>query len=76
MNPCANRSVSTDQRLIDELTNVVYTKPLNGEYLSDANDLQPKLMEQPYSHVIISDREMAYGELEEFLEGLQEQERR
>ena len=31
--------------------------------------------DQPYSHVIISDRELSYGELEEFLEGLQKQSR-
>ncbi|KRE82424.1 hypothetical protein ASG89_14295 [Paenibacillus sp. Soil766] len=66
--------VSTDQRLIDELTNVVYAKPLGWRIFAEANDLQPKSMEKPYTHVILSDRELSYGELEEFLEGMQGQE--
>ena len=65
--------LSTDQRLIDEITNVVYSKPLNWMICSDANDLRSKLTEMPYSHVIISDREMDFGDFEEFLEGLQQQ---
>ena len=36
----ANRTVSTDQRLIDEITNVVYSKPLNGMICSAADDLR------------------------------------
>ncbi|CAH1210966.1 hypothetical protein PAECIP111891_03645 [Paenibacillus allorhizoplanae] len=63
--------VSTDQRLIDELTNVVYAKPFGWRIFTEANDLQCKSLEQSYSHVILSDRELSYGELEEFLEGMQ-----
>lgn len=66
--------VSTDQRLIDEITNVVYAKPFGWRIFAKANDLQPKLMEEAYSHIILSDRDLAYGELEEFLEGMQGQE--
>jgi MinD-like ATPase involved in chromosome partitioning or flagellar assembly len=66
--------VSTDQRLIDELTNVVYAKPFGWRIFADANDLQPKSLEPSYSHVILSDRDLSYGELEEFLEGMQGQE--
>lgn len=64
--------LATDQRLIDELTNVVYAKPFAWRIFSNVNDLLPKGMEeQPYSHAIISDRELTYDELEEFLESLQ-----
>ncbi|MDR6551926.1 hypothetical protein [Paenibacillus qinlingensis] len=65
--------VSTDQRLVDELTNVVYEKPFGWQIFSDANNLGTKLKEHAYSHVILSDRELVYGELEELLEGLQGQ---
>ncbi|WP_082927439.1 hypothetical protein [Paenibacillus oryzisoli] len=66
--------VSTDQRLIDELTNVVYAKPFGWRIFARANDLQPKLVEEAYTHVILSDRQLPYGELEELLEGMQGQE--
>ncbi|MCY9666017.1 hypothetical protein M5X11_13760 [Paenibacillus alginolyticus] len=65
--------LSTDQRLIDEITNVVYSKPLNWMICSTPDDLCRKLTEMPYSHTIISDREMDFGDFEEFLEELQQQ---
>lgn len=65
--------LSTDQRLIDEITNVIYLKPLNWVICSAAADLASKLTEMPCSNVIISDREMGFGDFEEFLEGLQQQ---
>ncbi|TXK81022.1 hypothetical protein [Paenibacillus sp. N3.4] len=65
--------LSTDQRLIDEITNVVYMKPLLWFLSSDADDLLRRLSETSFSHVILSDRHMDFGDFEEFLEGLQHQ---
>ncbi|SDO89249.1 hypothetical protein SAMN04487897_12617 [Paenibacillus sp. yr247] len=65
--------LSTDQRLTDEIINVVYMKPLNWVISSAAVDLANKLNDLPFSHVIISDRELDFGDLVEFLEGLQQQ---
>ncbi|MBA2937078.1 hypothetical protein HZF08_02025 [Paenibacillus sp. CGMCC 1.16610] len=64
--------LSTDQRLIDEIIHVVYRKPLNWIISSTAADLISHLAELTFSHVIISDRELDFGGLEEFLEGLQQ----
>ncbi|OPH56054.1 hypothetical protein BC351_29645 [Paenibacillus ferrarius] len=65
--------VSTDQRLIDEIINVVYRKPLNWVIASTAVEFTCKLKEQPFSHMIISDRVLDYGDLEEFMEELLKQ---
>ncbi|MGG1516650.1 hypothetical protein ABE504_14625 [Paenibacillus oryzisoli] len=60
--------LSNDDRLIDELTNIVFAKPLSWRMFESAYDLRHQVREQSYSHVIVSDREMAFGDLAECLE--------
>lgn len=65
--------LSSDQRLIDEIIHVVYRQPLNWVVSHSAAELDTRLAaEKVFSHVIISDRELDFGGLEEFLEHLQQ----
>ncbi|GFZ78496.1 hypothetical protein GCM10008018_24970 [Paenibacillus marchantiophytorum] len=65
--------ISNDQRLIDEIINVVYMKPLDWIVASEAEDFANKAKGISLSHVIISDRELDYSHLEVYLEDLQQQ---
>ncbi|NOV04718.1 hypothetical protein [Paenibacillus planticolens] len=65
--------LSTDQRLIDEIIHVVYRQPVNWVVSPSVAELAASLGEEKaFSHVIISDRELDFGGLEEFLEHIQQ----
>ncbi|MFD0698161.1 hypothetical protein ACFQZT_29220 [Paenibacillus sp. GCM10027628] len=65
--------LSTDERLIDELTNVVYKQTLTWVICSAVEQFSRELNGAPFSHIILSDRQMDFGALEEWLDGLQRQ---
>ncbi|NEW09165.1 hypothetical protein GK047_24630 [Paenibacillus sp. SYP-B3998] len=64
--------LSADERLIDEITNVVYDQTLSWAVCSTVMDLVQELAERPFSHVILSDRYLEFGALEECIDGIQQ----
>ncbi|MBD0383708.1 hypothetical protein [Paenibacillus sedimenti] len=65
--------LSTDERLIDELTNVVYKQTLTWVVCSEIEEFGREVSKVPFSHIIVSDRQMDFGVLEEWLDNLQKQ---
>jgi septum formation inhibitor-activating ATPase MinD len=65
--------LSTDERLIDELTHVVYKQSITWQVCSNMEELGQELSKTPYSHAIISDRGMDFGVMEEWLDDFRQQ---
>jgi MinD-like ATPase involved in chromosome partitioning or flagellar assembly len=62
--------LSTDERLIDELTNVIYREPLDWIIKSAAIELEMESRNSPYAYIVLSDRYLDFAGLAELLDAL------
>jgi septum formation inhibitor-activating ATPase MinD len=57
--------LSTDERLIDELTNVVYRDPLDWIIRTTSSELEHESADEPFQYIVLSDRYLDFSSLEE-----------
>jgi MinD-like ATPase involved in chromosome partitioning or flagellar assembly len=60
--------LSTDERLIDELTNVIYREPLDWIIRSTPREMEMECTNSPYSYMVLSDRYLDFAGLAELLD--------
>jgi len=65
--------LTADERLVDELTNVVYKQEFRWVVSAEAQELDEEAGKVDFSHVIVSDRLMGFDVLEEWLDRFQRQ---
>jgi Flp pilus assembly CpaE family ATPase len=65
--------LSTDERLIDELTNIVYKQPLSWLIRSAPQELEDEGSDEPFAYLILSDRYLDFASVEEWVDRFQAQ---
>ena len=64
--------LSSDERLIDELTNIVYKQQLTWFIASASHELEHESLEKTFSYLLLSDRYLDFAGLEECVDRMRD----